>query len=431
MRTRCSSQGPTGDGHPDTAAPTAIAGIATGSSLSDDVVYAVRIGDTLLASAVDDGRGLWWGRGFDRRARPSRFGGLFSGPVGEAVFLGALWRATGDERYRAAALRAAEPTVRSIEEGGGLRDALGLGGVAGFGSLVYGLDLVGASTAEPRVRGASLSAAERLRAKAGETQDLDVYWGMAGSILALLALEGGDSGDPLGAALRLGEAVVERVSAVGSPLIGPGGAVQTTGFAHGSSGIGCALVTLGRRTGVALPVDVGLRLFSADRAAYSAAFGDWLDDPADPDAPPWGAWCRGAAGIALSRLIALRDHGGVGLDDDDVGAISLDLKRALTGTLRVGPSPPHTLCCGSLGRVDVLLLASETLGNPSLAERARGLLRDVRDDAFAHLVEHPGALLGPRGGLWQGAPGLGYMLLRAADPAAFPSILSFAPFPRP
>jgi lantibiotic modifying enzyme len=131
------------------------------------------------------------------------------------------------------------------------------------------------------------------------------------------------------------------------------------------------------------------------------------------------AWCHGAPGIGLARLCLLPPGGDSG--------IRAEIDAALRTTLASGFGRNHSLCHGDLGNLELLLQASETLGDP------RGQARTYRLAAvLLEGMEREGWRCGnPLGvetpGLMTGLAGIGYELLRLAAPSRVPSVLVLAP----
>ena len=95
--------------------------------------------------------------------------------------------------------------------------------------------------------------------------------------------------------------------------------------------------------------------------------------------------------------------------------------------MRDGLSENHSLCHGTLGNLDALLVASRVLGEPRWLEQARRGAAPVLD-----AVEQRGWLCGSPAhvetpGLMTGLSGIGYQLLRLADPDRIPSVLLLDP----
>ncbi|HEX2282264.1 MAG TPA: lanthionine synthetase LanC family protein, partial [Thermomicrobiales bacterium] len=130
------------------------------------------------------------------------------------------------------------------------------------------------------------------------------------------------------------------------------------------------------------------------------------------------SWCHGAPGIGLARLGVLP-----ALDDGD---IRRDLESALQTTEAFGAQGVDQLCCGALGRAEVLLQASQRLARPELREAALHLAAQVvrraeRGGHYRLQADLPEGVFSPS--FFQGTAGIGYGLLRLAYPDRLPSPL--------
>ena len=98
----------------------------------------------------------------------------------------------------------------------------------------------------------------------------------------------------------------------------------------------------------------------------------------------------------------------------------IDLENALN-TTRAHPlqSVDH-LCCGNMGRADILLEAGRQLARPELIAAARGI---TLEGAYQLLPGLPKEALFP--GFFQGSAGIGYTLLRQAFPDQLPCVLAW------
>ena len=362
------------------------------------------------------------------RLRPTDVG-LYNGGVGVGLFLAALEKATGGAGFRdlaEAALRPARRFFRTRPPTAALR-AMGVGAASGMGAVVYGLTRAAGFLGAPELQ-------EDARRVAGWMTDdviaadktLDVIGGSAGAVLALLALHHatGDAG-VLERAAACGRRLLECRTAAGQ---GPRAwmtikaARPLTGFAHGAAGVACALAGLAAATGEGAFLKAAREGVEYERSVFSPSRGNWPDfrEPVGPGAePPYRtSWCHGAPGIALARLARLTV-----LDD---ATVREDIEHGLAATGQAGVQGVDHLCCGNMGRIDVLLEASRRLGRPGLREDAeRQAARVVRAaeaaGAFRLFANLPRGVYTP--GLFQGAAGVGYELLRLADPEAFPSVL--------
>ncbi len=107
-----------------------------------------------------------------------------------------------------------------------------------------------------------------------------------------------------------------------------------------------------------------------------------------------------------------------------------DIEAALRGVQAYGLGAVDQLCCGNFGRIDLLLTAAERLQRPELAElaqrRTASLLQRRPAGTDFHYHHRMGCdAFNP--GLFQGASGIGYQLLRMAFPTVLPSLLLFEP----
>jgi lantibiotic modifying enzyme len=131
------------------------------------------------------------------------------------------------------------------------------------------------------------------------------------------------------------------------------------------------------------------------------------------------AWCHGAPGIGLGRLGALAQ-----LDDAKVRE---EIDIALHTTFQQGFVGNHSLCHGALGNVELLLTAARLLNRPEdhkALEHATALIVGSIE-AHGYVSAVPLGVETP--GLMVGLAGIGYELLRLAEPDKVPSVLLLAP----
>ncbi|HEX6748762.1 MAG TPA: lanthionine synthetase LanC family protein [Longimicrobium sp.] len=395
---------------------------------------ALRIARERLAQAIElpDGS-LTWHPGYGVTFAPVDDSGMFNGRVGDAFFLAAVHAATGRAEMRDAALRATAPLRARIRAAGGPEGLLAETGygLTGTGSMVYALVRMAGFLGEPAMLDEARTLAAVFTPDAiARDEKLEMFWGTAGTIPALFALA---DADPAGAAGWTERAVwcAGHLAAhrQADPETGlrawPGARGELeTGFAHGSSGVAHALLEVFRRTGERRFYDAAVESFAFERALFREDVMDWPDSRSEPG-KMIGSWCHGAPGIGLSRLAALD-----GLRPDDERGVAGDLFLALEKAGKRKKGGVDNLCCGHFGRVDFLLETARRLGNPSLEAQARALAEQrlrATDQRGFRLPEHDtGGDEHMRTGLWQGAPGIGYALLRLDDPARFPCILLLA-----
>jgi lantibiotic modifying enzyme len=183
-----------------------------------------------------------------------------------------------------------------------------------------------------------------------------------------------------------------------------------TGFSHGAAGISWALLRLFELSGDERFLSTALQGIEYERSQFSAKQRNWLDlRAADHDGACMTAWCHGAPGIGLSRLLSLASIDGA--------ETRSEIDTALETTLESGFGGNHCLCHGALGNIDVLLEA----GLRTAAYQAAGtVLESIERNGW--LCGNPVEIESP--GLMTGLAGIGYELLRLAEPERVPSVLA-------
>jgi lantibiotic modifying enzyme len=130
------------------------------------------------------------------------------------------------------------------------------------------------------------------------------------------------------------------------------------------------------------------------------------------------AWCHGAPGIGLARLD--------GLQQDDDLRVRREIDAALRTTQARGLDN-HSLCHGDLGNIELLLRASRVYGDShleaTLQRRTAAICRSIA--THGPICGNPMAVESP--GQMTGLSGIGYQLLRLADPTRVPAVLTLAP----
>ena len=356
---------------------------------------------------------------------------LYSGTTGIALFLAAMeYVVGGDGQYRRASLRSIAPLRRSLSylfHNPAKADQLDfkLGGMIGLGGYIYSFLRIGHWLNEPQLieeahAVATLITAERI---SGDGY-LDVAHGSAGSLLSLLLLDSigeGRSGArrPLELACVCGHHLLtNRLSVGGYPpaWLGNHGAVPLCGFSHGAAGIAYSLVRLFERTGDERFLKAAQEGLEFERSQYNPELKNWRDLRDPIHSRYMASWCHGAPGIALARMGMLKV-----IDDDQA---SDDLCNALETTRSEPLAATDSLCCGNMGRVEILLYAHTQLEDSRLCEDIESIVSRVFRRSLFHGGRYswsdPCDYLHPS--LFIGAAGIGYTWLRMLTPT-LPSIL--------
>jgi lantibiotic modifying enzyme len=257
----------------------------------------------------------------------------------------------------------------------------------------------------------------------GLDKDLDIIGGAAGCAIALRSLQQTrPSAKAIGAMRACGEHLLHaaRQTARGLGWIYLGNAESPlTGFAHGNAGIACSLLTIAELTNEARFRDAACAAIEYERAVFSREHRNWPDFRPNSAGGFVTAWCHGAPGIGLSRLCSLRSLA------DPLLREEIDTALATTVSMSFGKS--HIVCHGDLGNVDILLYAAEILQEPRWAAHAKRQAGRILTAAKGGnwVLENPLHVETP--GLMTGLAGIGYALLRLADPARVPCVLALDP----
>ena len=223
------------------------------------VAHALELGEMVRASAIRSPGGTATWISMTRLPASDRLQidvvseDLYGGRSGIALSLAALHRVTGDYRFAEAA-RAALRELAAPDQAVGdrLARSIGIGGTSGAASVAYALGLTGVFLGDMEVieRAVRIGSAITSELLAGDDH-LDVVGGAGGAILSLLALHKMATAASLPSSALVDTAIeaadhllTRRKAAAGGPRAWPshmGDGTMLCGFAHGASGIACAL----------------------------------------------------------------------------------------------------------------------------------------------------------------------------------------------
>jgi type 2 lantibiotic biosynthesis protein LanM len=348
---------------------------------------------------------------------------LYDGLPGVALYLAYLGDIAADESFTELAKSACATFVREVEKN---RESIfWIGGMEGWGGIIYALTHLGVLWKNDTLLKRAIEFSEQIPPLIDGDDRLDIVAGAAGCIASLLALnECSPSSRILQIARQSGEHLLNQAQTVdrGVGWVIPGGPGKpVTGFAHGGAGIAWALFRLAASTKETRFHTMALAALEHERTLWIAEPGNGQNqrnlDSAGASLPT--SWCYGAAGIGLARLDTLAMH--------DTAQIRSEIDAAVRIVLGGGFSSNHSLCHGDMGSIELLLHARARLersdGDAQFEQAAASILADICEHGLrcgtAQAIETPG--------LMTGLSGIGYGLLRAAEPLRVPSVLLFMP----
>jgi type 2 lantibiotic biosynthesis protein LanM len=351
---------------------------------------------------------------------------LYSGSPGVILTLAYLGQISGEARYTEAARCALETLKPGVDQTAAQRKTIGA--FHGWGSLIYTFTHLGALWNDPALFAAAEEFVEQLAPLIDDDAELDIIGGTAGCLGALLSLQKvRPSSKTLDAAIRCGEHLLQTATVMNEGLGWPtkvGSGTPIAGFSHGCSGMAWALGELWGVTGDERYKTTAMEAVRYERSQFVPAAGNW---PRPESAPAEKedrmalsvAWCYGAPGIGLARLRLLRNI--------DHPLLREDLSAAVKTTLEQGFGTNHSLCHGALGNLDFLIQADEALNDATLHDEVTHLEGAILDSMASDgwLCGVPLGVESPS--LLNGLAGIGYGLLRLAEPARVPSVLAIDP----
>ncbi|ACC83386.1 type 2 lanthipeptide synthetase LanM family protein [Nostoc punctiforme] len=355
--------------------------------------------------------------------------GLYDGRSGVALFLAALNKVAGEPRLRDLALRTLQPLRRQIqtfdlESQQRMSRLMGIGGGAGLGSLIYAFVKVRQFLNDETLLADAQALAEWMTPELiAADKKLDIMSGAAGAILGLLSLyEVTKDATVLEKAIACGQHLLSRqVSYKGAPKAWQTlGEQPLTGFSHGTAGISYALLRLYTVTQNQDYYEAALAGIEYERSVFCESQGNWPDfRSAEMNQPPGFPvrWCHGATGIGLGRL------GSLGVIDSP--EIEQEIEIALQTTQNYSLQDSDHLCCGNLGRIEVLLVGAQRCSRSdwhqiALQNAANVVAKAKQTGAYQMFTNLPSSVFHPS--LFRGTAGIGYELLRLATDD-LPSVL--------
>jgi type 2 lantibiotic biosynthesis protein LanM len=350
---------------------------------------------------------------------------LYNGTSGIALFLVAHAAVTETEKSADLALAGVAYLRHQIKSRSAARFArsLGLGAGTGLGGVVYTLTAMAALLRDDTLRADAQAAADLVTDELiAADKQFDVIGGAAGAVLALLRLYR-DCGSEavLRRAEKCGEHLLaqSRTGAQGHrSWVGQGlGTQALNGMSHGAAGFAYALAALSAASGRDDFATAASECIAFENSSYDATRKNWPDLRGGGE-PSWPCqWCHGAPGIGLAR-IATGKRGAIATK-----LMTPDIECAVAAVERAWPNNVDTLCCGTLGSVEFLCEAADTLGRSDLRELAARRLASVLRAASTsgdYRWNSGGRQFNL--GLFRGLAGVGYTALRQAD-GTLPNVL--------
>lgn len=341
---------------------------------------------------------------------------LYGGVPGVATYLAQLAATTGEQAYGDVALSVVEPLTDQLDDLVEHGLAGSPGAWTGFGGTLYAILRVGTALGRDDLVDAARDHGGALVDIAARAEQCDVTGGRAGALSTLLTLAAG-------APARQREPLLDHAVAVADgllathPLLGDGDpGVFHSGFAHGTAGIHPHLARLAAERPDAADrlTTAADRLVAAEDSLWSANDANWWTSSEHTNQS--SAWCHGASGILLGRLLRIRAGAGDAGDD-------LAVRRALTVVRERGLGHNLGHCHGDAGNLEVLRLAAEVLDDHDLADFTARATDVLHDRVIRGCDVEPADKYALSSSLMLGTSGAGWALLRRLEPRETPAFL--------
>jgi hypothetical protein len=407
---------------------------------------AISIGNQLLDTAERDEHGLSWktaGMGKSKEIIWEKSESLYSGVSGIALFLITLSQQTHDKKY----LHAAEETMQWVnwytKEHPTDYYAFFTGRMAV--SFVH-LKLYEATQKKRYLTHALTIAKDNQSFLQSPRAMYELINGISGTLLGLLHLHAATNESwILDYIQQYVDKLLQNAHFDTSGIYWDTDQTQIRplcGFSHGSAGIGFVFLELGHYFQNPAFYYVAEQAFAYENNYFDKEKKNWPDFrinmyteedtekfekeflkgnlAALTTSHDMNAWCHGAAGIGLSRLRAAelspnKQH-------------LTDIKRSLTRT-RLMNLRPNTLCHGEGGNADLFIEGYVSLKKKSLLQHAENvgemtLLQKKTAKKYRCGIPYSSPDQPEDPSLFNGIAGIGYFLLRLANPQEVPSILA-------
>ncbi|NER91961.1 type 2 lanthipeptide synthetase LanM family protein [Moorena sp. SIO3A2] len=358
---------------------------------------------------------------------------IYAGSAGICLFLAYLDALHPQPEFRQAAERAFKHAMEHPS-------SPFVGAYQGTAGLIYLLTHLAQLWDRPELLERAVELTHELMPRIPQDKYFDLLLGVTGVIPVMVGLANTTSGQgrdiAIDCAVQSAQYLLQGATRQGDTLSWQGGRPDLnqqnlTGFSHGSSGPGWALILLGCDLDKQEYIQAGRQCFAYEATHFDREQNDWYDlrksiMVADRNEPHFAnAWCNGATGIGLSRIAS---WAALGKNDED---ILREAYAALNATLRnFDQLGNDSLCHGRSGNAELLLRFSQLRDTPYLQmeanvqaqaqwrrfEKARTwLCGSTTKDLFPDLM--------------LGIAGIGMHFLRLAYPERVPSPLLLDPPP--
>lgn len=332
--------------------------------------------------------------------------GFYEGRLGIAVFAALVGQYCGREDAGKMAVSIGQNIGKRLDDNKIQIESMPLGLGEGVASYVYGFTLLGRITGDSDFIRRAKNIASRVSVSDRElSEEPSIMGGEAGLAAALITLyEETGNNTILDSAADCADCLVDA----GADTLAGGFEEKnnvSTGFAHGIAGMAYALDRVSQHLKADSYRNVSSKLREIISNSFDSDIDNWPDTRIFTDREMDG-WCRGRSGIIESYFVSGTD---IPQKIDDV-----ELANILDVITRDIQTGVDHLCCGTAGRINMLLTASEWMEVEEFRENAVNALSELLGGnatrSYFYIHGHTPRLPNPT--LFQGLAGIGFVALR-------------------
>lgn len=349
---------------------------------------------------------------------------LYDGLAGLTVFFAALAHQTQRSDYSKSCNDIWDTLLRRTRDNPRALEAVGA--YSGWGGLFYAASIRSRMGFSSPDEADILLWCQRLRRDLPKDKNYDFIAGAAGAILGLLRFyEQQPHPEILSTAIACGQHLLEHAHAHSGGVAWhceAADGMELTGMGHGAAGIIQSLMLLSRVTSDKQYLSLAQQALTFEDNWFSDCHCNWQDrrksDTEEQDQYVV-AWCHGAPGIGLARLVALQSF-----SELSPHKVRTDLERAVTTTLNSTYGHNQSLCHGDLGNLELLSRASRILKRPELQQFVDDQLKRIIPLLIKNEYRSGTQLDAAHFTFMNGLSGMAYQLLSFAHPGRYPSVLT-------
>ncbi|WP_061860237.1 type 2 lanthipeptide synthetase LanM family protein [Priestia megaterium] len=351
---------------------------------------------------------------------------LYRGNSGIGMYFAYLASITGEERFKTAAIESIRPVVRLLE---GLNNEeiderihLNIGGFTGISGMMYALFYIGKTLKREDLTDLVYDNINVLLDNLKATSNYELISGSAGCLGVVISLyQNTIDIEKKKQLLKLANKIYLQLKdnctyhSNNSIFWGPLEETEGyTGFAHGTSGISANLMRLYSITNDTDILNLVERSLNFERSMLNEEGTNWYTNLSKKVGS--SAWCHGAAGILLNRILLKQ----FGYQDE---FLDNEIKIALDTTLKGGFGNGISLCHGDLGNLSIVEHTARILNDQDLEDKCNSTYVRIFKDYISQNWDKGIFRSFEIYGLMVGSAGEGYSILRKITNYELPNIL--------